>query len=225
MADRLTIANAALLELGQRHLEFASPEDAARFGDAGVVDPEDVGQQRIAAIYPQVRNTLMNAHPWSFLQETHRPQSAPWPEDTENEFAEEYKYRYRITYPWVGSIRAVFRKNQPNTPETEGWRIEGGYLISRFEVTLIREQRQVAEQAWPQLFVTAVTLALAARLAMPILYDQEVERSFMRKAEIALNDAMRVDAQSQPPNVVPRFGWLEARFNGIYGGRADRYRS
>lgn len=230
MASRLDIANAALIELGGFPLEFATPEDAAQFGDRGQADPEDIGQQRIAAIYPQVRNTFLNAHPWSWLAETHTPQGAPWPADGEvgapaPELRQKWPHRYSLTYPWVSSIREVYLKGRENRPDPFEWTVEGGYLLSRQEVSLIKDQRQTAEESWPQLAVTAMTLALAARLVMPVLYDQEAERSYMRKAELALNDAMRVDAQSQPASVVSHFELLEGRFSGVFGGRAERYRA
>ena len=230
MASRLDIANAALIHLGSFPLEFATPADAAAFGDRGVADPEDIGQQRIAAIYPQVRNTFLNAHPWSWLSETHVPQAAPWPMDEEvgapaPALREMWPHRYRLTYPWVGSVRAVWIMGQEHRPDQFEWAIEGGFFLSRKEISLIKDQRQTSEESWPQLAVTAMTLALAAQLVMPVLYDQEAERSYMRKAELALNDAMRVDAQSQPSASVQHFELLEGRFSGTFGSRADRYRA
>ena len=220
MATRLSIANDALVELGQFPLEFATPEDAAVFGEAGIIDEEDTNQQRIKSIYPQVRNTMLNAHPWSWLTERHTPQASPKPA---SDMSPE-QFRYALTYPWVSSVRAVFERGQPGTARPDGWEIRGGYLYSFFPIETIADQRQTAEEAWPQLFVTAVVLALAARLAMPILYDQDVARWYRQQAELALNDALRVDAQSTPALSIPVHTWLEARWNGVYGGRADRRR-
>lgn len=218
MATRLELINAALARLGEQELEFESAAAKAAFGDAGVVDPEDDLQRIAGAIYPQVRASLLNAHPWSWLTQRTRLVLRPAVEG-EDAGAWPYANRYRLPNPSVNSVRAVFTQASSDTPTTTGWKVEGGWLYTNVEIAFIEDQRQVDETVFPQLFQNALTLKLAAEMSLPIKEDLETMRYYERLAENALNDAMRVDAQSQPVKVIPRFDWEEARLAETYSFR------
>lgn len=219
MATRLELINAALARLGEQALEFESAAAAAAFGDTGVVDPEDDLQRIAAAVYPQVRASLLNAHPWSWLTQRTRLIERPAVEG-EDSGSWPYRMRYRLPNPAVNSVRAVYKAVVTDLPTTTGWTVQGGWLYAEFEVAFIEDQRQVDEAVFPQLFQNALTLQLAAEMAMPVKEDLDTMRYYERLAEKALNDAMRVDAQSHPVATIPRFAWEEARLADSLGYRS-----
>ena len=216
MATRLTIINAALAELGEQPLEFEDEAAAAAFGDTGVVDPEDDLQRIVGAIYPQVRADLMNAHPWSWLTERAPLTELP-AQQGENATAWPYPRRYRLPNPFIANVRAVYDATATGRPRTTGWTVQSGYLYAAFTIGYVEDQRQVDETVFPQLFENALVLALVARFAMPIKEDLDTRRIYEGLAEKALNNAMRVDAQSHPVSTIPTFDWEEARLTEEFG--------
>lgn len=221
MATRLELINDALALLGEQSLEFESAAAAAAFGDAGVVDPEDDLQRIAAAAYPVVRASMLNAHPWSWLTERTILVESPFVEgEPEPQSSWPHTRRYRLPNPDIGSIRAVFSSATPSTPQSDGWTVQGGWLFTDFALGRIESQRVVAEEVFPQLFQNAMVMGLCAEMAMPVKEDLDTMRMYARKAEAALNDAMRVDAQSHPVATIPRFAWEEARLTGLTGTRS-----
>ena len=233
MASRLEIINAALHRLSASPLEFATDQASALFGEAGVVDPEDEQQARTAAIYPSVRHRLLNAHRWSWLRERHRPQLLArrgiMPPDSQDALAprtepaefnpSDYAWQYRLSYPWVGTLDKVYFKGD-SEPATEGWIVEGGYLWSKErEIANVVDHRQISEEAWPQLFVNIVELQLASELAIPVAFDEGLARYYKQEAKEALEEALRMDGQSSPSEMIPSNPWIEARL-----GSTRRYR-
>ena len=221
MATRLDIINAALARIGEQALEFDGQEAEAAFTLSGTIDPLDDVQRITSAIYPSIRHELLNAHPWSWLTQRHVPSLVPaqagessgdWPA----------QHRYALSNPYVASVRAVYRTTLPQQPQPSGWTVQGGFLYSSFPVGWVEDQRQIPEPDFPQLFVTALEVRLASEYALPLMQDIDTMRVYERKAEAALNNAMRVDAQSHPVARIPRFDWEEARA-GIQGSLTQRF--
>ena len=229
MRTRLQLINAALTgKLGEQPLEFESEEAAAAFGANATINPEDDVQRTMASIYPSVRSTGLNAHPWSWLTERHRPAEAPH-RANEAVARRDWKmqYRYHLANPFVSSIRAVYLQGQPDVPSTDPyqWAVLGGYLFSRMPVIAIEDQRQIDETAWPELFDTYIISMLASKGAIPIMQDLETARLYAAEAAEDLRNAIRVDSQSHPVRHVPRFPSLEARLGGsreLPSGWVDR---
>ena len=222
--SRLTIANAALAEIGGYPLEFATPADAAAFTAGGVLEDQDDDQARVAGIYPQVRAKLLNAYPWSWLVTRSLLREVPaganlalgsggkpseWP----------YRYRYAVPNAQIGSIRAVWDTDDTiaGEPRTDMWTVQGAYLFADFRPAWIDSQGDAAEESWPQLFVNAVTLMMAARLVMAEKEDLPTMQAYLRMAERELEEAKRVDAQSKPQPALPVFDWVESRLGGFRG--------
>ena len=221
MGTRLSIINAALARIGEDSLEFESDAAAAAFGDQGTIDPEDDLQRITSSIYPQTLADLLNAHPWSWLTERKVLIALP-AQEGENAEAWPYPNRYRVPNPFVGSIRAVYDKLISNAPRPDGWAVQGGYIYSDFEVGYVEDQRVVDETVFPQLFENALTLQLASDFALPVKEDVETMRLYANLAERALRNAKRVDAQSHPVSVLPRFEWEEERVAETFGYRRHR---
>ena len=228
MADRLTMLNAALAELGEEQLYFADGSAAADFASGVLTDPEDDLQTRCAAIYPQVRAQLLNAYPWSWLAQRRRLLEAPL---RDGEDANEWPLDYRYLPP-NGEVRAVYDGTARSTgpvatargtgvrtlqafrerARVDGWITQGSYIYASFTPAWSHFQGEVAEERWPQLFENAMIQSIAARLSMSIKEDLPTTRFYEQMAERSLNDAKRTDAQSQPSQRVQHFDWEEARF-------------
>ena len=221
MADRITIANAALTALGEEPLEFATPQDADQFRTGAFYDTEDDVQVKVALAYPQVRAKLLNAHAWSWLK--HRAELAEAPAGPGDDAqAWIYPYRYHVPEARIGNVRAVWDNRRPHAPaRVTGWDTEGFFIFADFRPAWILSLRDAGEEGWPSLFEVAVTTELTARLAMSIKEDVPTMNSYLRLAKEDLSEALRVDSQSHPPQVVEHFEWLEERVGGYdfrYGG-------
>lgn len=216
MATRIGLINKALARLGEFPLEFADDDDRAAFGDPNVTYYEDDRAEMASLIYPEVRTTLLNAHPWSWLAEraslVKRERQAD--ETAEDEAAWPFPNRYRLRNQHIGAVRAVFESGRVSQPRADAWTIQGGWLYADFEVAFVEYQRQISEEAFPDLFANAMIMALCAEFAMPIKDDLPTQARFRQLAELALNDAKRVDGQGHPIQVLPVFEWEEARLAG-----------
>lgn len=230
MASRLDIIDSALAELAQEPIED-DPLDA-RFAESEEAEEElttlleDETAQAVYRIYPQVKESLLTAHPWTWLQETSALTAAnPHDRDTAGPAGMAWPFRYRWNHPnpGAGGLRALYQGplGMEHSPRTHGWRPQGDFIYTDFTPVVAVYQADKPETAWPQLFVNAVVLALAARLALPITYDENTMRSFRQLAADALADAARVDSQSHLPESITSFGFTDAHFIG-FGGNFHR---
>ena len=245
MADRLSIINSALAELSQEPIE-ADPFDAV-FAEGGAEAGElptlleDETVLAVYRIYPQVKADLLNAHPWTWLEEQRQltaagepaeggvghDRDAPGPNGYALSDPERarfpFRYRWLKPHPEIGVIRAVYHGDTSRTgrPQVEGWRPEGAFVYTDFSPVTLVYQRVVSEEVWPQMFVNAMVLALAARLALPITYDIDTKRAIAQDAAAALSNAQRVDSQSHPPELISDFSFVQAHLTG-FGGNYHR---
>lgn len=210
MADRLSIVNAALADIGDYPMEFESEEAAAEFTADGTIDPEDDTQRLVGSLYPQVKNTLLNAHPWSWLTARDMLVLSP-AQGRDNIDAWPYRHRYQQPRQRIGNIRAVFDRAETDAVRVDGWVVQGAFIFASFNPAWIEYQRDVGEEAYPDLFVNALTLALTARLSFARTQDLDTLRVYERLAEAALNDASRVDGQSHPTFSLQKFDFIDAR--------------
>ena len=191
-------------------------------------------------IYPQVRADMLNAHPWTWLEEQRQlaaagePPSGPGhdrdaPGDAGFALSDAqragfpYRYRWLKPHPEIGVIRAVYHgdSSRSRRPQVDGWRPEGDWVYTDFTPVTLVYQSVKAEERWPQMFTNAMVLALAARLALPITYDLDTKRTVSQDAAQALSNAQRVDSQSHPPEVITDFGFVQAHLTG-FGGNYHR---
>ena len=238
MATRLDVINSALAELAQEPIE-ADPLDpvfAAGGEDADELPVllEDETVLAVYRIYPQVRADMLNAHPWTWLEEQ-RQLAAAAEHDRDEPGADgfaltdaeratfPYRYRWLKPHPEIGVIRAVYQgdSSRSGRPQVDGWRPEGDWVYTDFTPVTLVYQSVKAEEGWPQMFVNAMVLALAARLALPITYDIDTKRTVAADAARALANAQRVDSQSHPPEVITDFGFVQAHLTG-FGGNYHR---
>ena len=217
MADRLTIINAALAEIGEEQLEFTSLNAQSAFTTTGAVDPEDDLQVRAGAIYMQVRAAMLAAYPWSWLLRRAALVEQPEPEVAPGVKPSDWPYRYRYAWPepTLESIRALYDRSERRAPpRVDGWERQGTFIYADFRPAWCLYQRGVSEEAWPDLFVNAMKTKMCARLAMSLKEDMPTTRYYEQLADRDLAEAKRVDAQSHPSPAIERFDWVNARVAG-----------
>ena len=244
MATFFGIVNASLAHLGEPPIESrddqdprgAAPDPTVFTQFEGFLDPDDVVQSTVHSIYPQVRDELLNAYPWSWLRTRARLDEAPLRPDeggdgtvggvsdaalaavTRGDWP--FPYRFHKPRPLIGNIREV-HGGTPATNRTRGWEALGTYLYTEFRPVIAVYQGDVGEPAYPALFVTALSLRLAAALAWPLTQDNDAQRVFAQQAEMAVANAQRVDAQSALPQQFAGFAWAESHAFGETGWGAD----
>ena len=228
MTSRLQIINSALSDVGGRPLQ-SDPIDVVGVSGGTSTQLNRLGNT-VALLYPQVREASLAEHPWSWLMETaslvgipnpRRPESAPQgePLPAANEWpGEPYRFRWRHPSPTLGAVRAMFDRLNSDTPRVGDWKVEGRTVFTTFTPAVARFPREVSEPVWPQLFVNAVILRLAERLAVPVAFDMELQSRFRVMADAAFTSAKKVDTQSQPNEQITSFGFVDAHLGGTGSG-------
>ena len=225
MATLPDIKNAALSELGEVGTVSALVVD-----NELVVDP-DV-RQAVDDIYPAVKNGLLYGYPWSWSLER-RKLEGRMSEDEANPVVAanpalaqwRFKYRYPLlgSLPQIGQIRALYDRNDEfSEPRVSGWSREGDFIFARYDEVWLEYQRDLDEEAFPELFVSALIPTLASRLCQLVIEDTQAAQDFRRVAAEATRVARMVDSQSKPPEQIPRLAYIRARFGG-FSGFSRRY--
>ena len=206
MANRMQIVNGALARIGEERVQALPVTEEER------QNADDLATD-VADIYFTERDALLDATPWSWLTERYALPRDP----TYQGEGKAYPYRYVLRNPRVGSIRAIYDAEAAEIPRVEGWTRQGRHVLATFPAAWTDDQRQIAEEVFPNLFVLALTRRLAAELALQITEDVPTARYWDAKAGIALANAQGVDAQSKPPEAITDFPFVQARVSGTYG--------
>lgn len=226
MAQRkIDIVNLALRELGHTPIESFDENDDAETADG---------------LYDLERDSLLLSNRWSWLERRDRltqtplasPPGEPFTYDSGNpandpdvpstwtgESAaravrrQPYLYEYR-TPSLTAVVSAIYRSERADTPDAAQWTRRGELIFSDSPQLFAVYQELSSEPTFHRLFVNALELAVAARLAIPLTEDAEIEARLSARATRALRDAKRVDAQSQPVKRISTFPYVRARVGG-----------
>ena len=220
MATQLEITNAALALIAEDAIDATVADTEGAF-IAGALDPTDEVQAAVAAVYTPVKTSLLNAHPWSWLAVNDGLQAAsPHRRSSGAPGTESWRYEYRWHKPMreIGNTRAVYDRADGD-PKARGWDVVGAFVFTEFSPAWMTYQRDVGEEVYPQLFVTALELRLASALAYPLKEDVETVQLYRQMAREALADAQRVDSQGHPSESIPydEFSFVVAHDAGGFG--------
>ena len=211
MATRLEIVNAALARIGDDRVQ--SLPETAEF------DPNaDDLATTVADVYFQERDALLDGTPWSWLMERYKlPLDAGVAHEGTLGKRPDGRYQFILRNPRVASVRAIFDAERAVVPRVEGWTREGQYILADFKDAWTDDQRQIAEEVFPNLFVRALSLRLTAELALALTEDVPTANKWDMRAQDALADAQRIDAQAKPSEAITDFEWVQQRVSGTYG--------
>lgn len=200
MASRVSISNMALAELP------ANP--IASMGE------ESLEARECTRVYDQCLQELLELHEWGFANR--RIVLAAQTNDRESEWSYAYALPVGVGTPrrvlpdLTGVALSLPLPGPFEPPYYEVWGltsgtgytdyiIENGVIYSNYEnATLEYGASTVAEAVMPSLFVRALALEIASRIAMPIKKSRELKGDLIKQAEIAKDRAKADDMNRQP---------------------------
>ena len=221
---KIEIANDALLEIGFNTIEAFDESD-----DAIIVD----------RLYDLERDAMLLGNRWSWLRrrvelsptalasppgepftETSEDRAAmrpreQWTGESEQRRIRRGQDRNEFRIPSITSIvQAVFPDNTRGTPDVFGWRRSGEFVYASRDRLWADVIELSSEPTFHRLFVNALVLSVAARIAPALTEDPEISSEKRRLADLATRKAQLVDAQSQPAKRITSFPYVRARVGG-----------
>lgn len=166
-------------------------------------------------LYSDVRDTTLSIYPWSFAYkkvQLARLITTP---------ASEWRYEYQLPGDRLGNPRALFTSNTAYSRPLKEWDIQGDKLLTNYEEVFIDYPYQTPEFAMPKYFIQLLKYMMAWHLAMPIT-EQESKTGYWQGVAVGgpaengrggfMRQAMNIDGQGQPPQVLEDYALVAARF-------------
>lgn len=166
-------------------------------------------------LYPDIRDMTLSMYHWSFAfkkMQLARLITTP---------VNEWRYEYQLPGDRLGNPRAAYTTTGVGARPFKEWEISGDKLFCNEETIVIDYPYQTPEFAMPQYFVQLLKYMLAWHLAMPIT---EVENKAVYWQGVAVGapgengrggyfrQAMNIDGQGNPPNVIEDYELVAVRF-------------
>lgn len=197
MATDVSICSNALLMLGDRAISSLTPSDPTQATDAVTL---------CANIYPQVRDSVLRAHPWNCAVK--RVVLAPdtlTPVEAANLF--DYTYRFSIPDDWLRTLQ-VGKLNEGVDYQIEGRKI----LCNESVFYIVYVFRNTIEGTYDSMLVQCMTLAMKAALAYAITKSTSMAEACQVELKDALKHARAVDGTENPPDTLGDFRLYSAGF-------------
>lgn len=166
-------------------------------------------------LYSDVRDTTLSIYPWSFAYkkvQLARLITTP---------VSEWRYEYQLPGDRLGNPRALFTSSALYARPQKEWDVQGDKLLTNYEEVYIDYPYQTPEFAMPQYFIQLLKYMMAWHLAMPIT-EQENKTSYWQGVAVGgpaengrggfMRQAMNIDGQGQPPQVLEDYALVAARF-------------
>jgi hypothetical protein len=195
MASETQIAKLALQHIGDRY-------------DISDLTEESVEAEQVNLIFDDTRDAMLRAHPWGFAKKFATP--AALTGTVPNNF--DYMYTYmtdavlirRIVDPLDASTAIKFEVAR-NAADVKV--ILTDAQDPEFEYTM----RVTNTAEFDPEFVMALSYALAAKLAMPLVGDRSIMADMVTLANGVLNSAQESDSNEGLEKEAPEADWITAR--------------
>lgn len=186
MTDSLLICNRALWRIG--HQPLSSLDDPGKTAET------------CRALYPDLRDALLQAHPWNFAQK--RVQLTA---DVEGPV---WGPRHAYTLP-PDCLQVEFVNGRRRPPHSR----EGRHLLSDLSPPIdLRYTARITDPGlFPPLFVETLVARLAAELAEPIAGSSTTREMALREYNGLLTTARSRDAQEDIPQREEHSDWILTR--------------
>jgi len=195
----ISICNLALVEIPSKSIAS--------------LDEQSLAAAKCREHYPAARDELMEFHDWEFLAK--RVALAAIANDRPSEWAHAYAVPSDMLYPRrllppqnpalaAGAFATVGQRPAPCIhPGAEATRIpyaiEAGILYAdQPNAVLAYSRAGVGEDRFPQSFVRALSLDLAARIVMPLIKNRARQGDLIKASETARQRAMAQDLNRSP---------------------------
>jgi hypothetical protein len=186
MSTAVQVCSNAIVELGGRPINsFAELSDRALAA---------------ANLYPQVRDSVLRSHPWncSIKRVVLSPDSAAP--------AFEWDYAYTLPGDWLRTLSITEHR------EREPFASEGGKLLCNLGAVYLRYVfRNDNPATWDALLTRAMTLAMAAVLAIPVTESESRANSMRADFREMMKQARSIDGTDDPPDEIDDYPLLMAR--------------
>lgn len=166
-------------------------------------------------LYPDVRDMTLSMYRWSFAYkkaQLSRLITTP---------VNEWRYEFQMPGDRLGNPRAAFATTAIGARPFKEWEISGDKLYANEQTIVIDYPYQTPEFAMPQYFVQLLKYMMAWHLAMPIT-EQDSKAVYWQGVAIGgaaengrggyFRQAMNIDSQGNPPNVIEDYELVAVRF-------------
>ena len=166
-------------------------------------------------LYPDTRDMTIMLYPWSFAYKKLKLSRLVTTPTTE------WEYEYQLPGDRLGNPRAVFKSSNANERPMKEWEIIGDKVMTNEQEVYIDYPYQTPEFSMPQYFVQLMKYMMAWHLAYPITEQTEKAQYWQSVAVGSLAEngrggyfrqAMAMDAQGQPPQVIEDYALSAIRF-------------
>lgn len=162
---------------------------------------ETTRAQLCARFYTDLRDELLQDHPWNFaIRRATLAASATAPE---------FEWLYQFPLP-TGCLRVL---SVYSSDTTDQWQVEGGMiltdLIGPLEIRYV--SNVVTENNFSPAFATALSLRLAVELSVPITESMSKADALQKRFMMALKEARGRDAREHGPERLTIETLIDAR--------------
>lgn len=194
MADKLSVYNAALRELGQSRLAALTENRE----DRRVLDD----------VYQDVIEEALEGGQWN-----HGTRDVEIYSETGVDLAFGFNYAFSKPDDWV---RTTGLSASPDGEALRQVKDGAGFWFANVEPIYVSYVSKDAAYGgnislWPPSFRRYVVLMMAERACARIIESEAKQERILKKLKAAKADAASTDAMNQPPQDLPRGAWVSAR--------------
>ncbi|MGH1455821.1 MAG: hypothetical protein ACRBDI_03480 [Alphaproteobacteria bacterium] len=174
-----------------------------RIGATPITSFNDGGaESEIAAtLFPQVRDALLSAYPWSFASaQVVLDQLVTTP-------IADYAYAYALPNDFLRALSA----GSGSRGRGLNYRISSGALHTNASDVVLSYVFRPEEEAFPPYFDQALITRLAAEFCIPVTESTSRAESLFNMADREFQRARQIDAQQDTPNRIEDFTLVDVR--------------
>lgn len=153
------------------------------------------------ALYPQVRDALLSAYPWSFAS----GQVALTP------LADAPLADYSKAYALPNDFLRALSAGAGGRGRGMNYRISGGALHCNADQLVLSYVFRPEEEAFPPYFDQLLIVRLAAEFCIPVTENTSRSESLYQIAEREFQRARQIDAQQDTPGRIENFTLIDVR--------------
>jgi hypothetical protein len=166
-------------------------------------------------LYPDIRDMTLSMYRWSFAYK--KAQLARLIDTPVNE----WRYEFQMPGDRLGNPRAAYATTAIGARPFKEWEMVGDRLYANEQTIVVDYPYQTPEFAMPQYFIQLLKYMMAWHLAMPIT-EQDSKSVYWQGVAVGgpgengrggyFRQAMNIDSQGTPPNVIEDYELIAVRF-------------